>query len=52
VHQPNAGDGDRRMTERLDAQWSYSIGLFKYFYERRFVSVGNEPSAFSSRTAQ
>jgi hypothetical protein len=32
--------------------WSCSIRLFRYFEERSFVSVGNKPSAFRSRTAR
>jgi hypothetical protein len=33
-------------------RWSCSIKLFKYFDERRFVSAGNKPSSFISRTAR
>ena len=34
------------------ALWSCSIRLFRYFDERTFVSSGNRPSAFISRTAR
>ncbi len=36
----------------LMLRWSCSIKLFRYFEERSFGFAGNEPSAFSSRTAR
>jgi hypothetical protein len=61
-HQLDAGNRDRRILEVLEAchhsdtllhaRWSCSIKLFRYFDDRSFVSAGNQPSAFSSRTAR
>jgi hypothetical protein len=36
----------------LTLRWSCSIRLLRYFDDRSLVSVGREPSAFSSRTAR
>jgi hypothetical protein len=59
MHQLDAGDCDRRVMKLpeaehhsdalLDAPMSCSIKLFKYFDERSFVPVGNNPST-SART--
>jgi hypothetical protein len=56
MHQLDAGDRDRCVTKLLqakhhgdavlDAPMVLLNRLFKYFDERRFVSVGSEPSAF------